>query len=83
MMNGGLPLIRANVAALNDETTSASHWYGYFENGASSLSARCTMQGRFYVFAKCNQKNLPTKFTMHYDVRTFVTALRQLLLTHF
>jgi hypothetical protein len=56
MMNGGPPLIRANVAAVNDETASAPHWYGYFENGALSLSARRTTRGRFYAFAKCNQK---------------------------
>ncbi len=56
MMNGAPPSIRANVAAVNNEMASASHWYWYFENGASSLSARCTMQGRFYAFAKCNQK---------------------------
>ncbi len=56
MMNGGPPLICANVAAVNDEMASASHWYGYFENGALSSSARRTMQGRFYTFAKRDQK---------------------------
>jgi hypothetical protein len=50
------PLICTNVAAVNDETASASHWYGYFENGALSLSARRTMQWRFYAFAKHGQK---------------------------
>jgi hypothetical protein len=56
MMNSAPPLICANVAAVNNETASVYQWYGYFENGASSLSARCTMRGRFYVFAKHNQK---------------------------
>jgi hypothetical protein len=56
MMNGGPPSIHANVAAVNNETASASYWYGYFENGTSSSSARGTMQGRFYAFAERNQK---------------------------
>ncbi len=50
------PLIRANVAIVNNETASASHWYGYFENGASSLSARRTIRGRFCAFAKRDVK---------------------------
>jgi hypothetical protein len=56
MMNGGPHLILANVAAINNEMASVSHWYGYCENGALSSSARCTMQGRFYAFAKRDQK---------------------------
>jgi hypothetical protein len=40
MMHGSPPSIRANIAIVNDETASASHWYGYFENDVSSSSAR-------------------------------------------
>jgi hypothetical protein len=56
--NGGPTLICANVAAVIDETGSASHWYGFFENGVLSSSARCTMQGKFYAFAKRDQKSI-------------------------
>jgi hypothetical protein len=56
MMHGGPPLICANVAVVNDETASASHRSGYFENGVLSSSARRTIGGRFCAFAKCNLK---------------------------
>jgi hypothetical protein len=52
MMHGDPPLIRANLAVVIDEMASASHRYGYFENGASSSSARRTIRGRFCAFAK-------------------------------
>ena len=43
MMDGGPPSICANIAVVNDEAASASHRYGYLENGASSSSARRTI----------------------------------------
>jgi hypothetical protein len=56
MMHGGPPSICANVAVINDERASASHRYGYCENGVLSLSARCTIRGRFCAFARRNLK---------------------------
>ena len=50
------PSIRANIAVDSDETASASHRYGQWENGASSLSARRTIWGRFCVFARHDRK---------------------------
>jgi hypothetical protein len=58
MMNGGPPLIRVNVATVNNETAGASYWYGYFENGALSLSARRTMLGRFMHLPNAIKKSI-------------------------